>query len=121
MNGGVPSGSLLTNVAVTSTSNIEDPDVFTNRASRVVRTPFPDPAINKRGDRLGDSGHLITWELEYRNNNNEDAAGVYILDTLFDVSNLLANAGRSFPLPWMITPRTIAIPLSRACRGWIWH
>ena len=81
---GVPSGTVLTNLAVTETITPED-EVFPNSSNSVVQTPFPDPTVTKTGANIAAGGDTITWTISYRNLNNEDAENVWLVDTLPDL------------------------------------
>ena len=80
----VPSGTLLTNIAVTANDLPED-DVYPNTSNAVVRTPFPDPTVTKTGPDLVAGGDSLTWRIAYRNLSNQDAHHVWLIDTLPDI------------------------------------
>ena len=125
-----PSGSSLTNVATTTTSTPED-EVYPNTTNEVVRTPFPDPTVTKNGPDLALPGQSVSWSLSYRNLNNEDAQGVYLVDTLPDTDGdddsdvTFSSAIASGPGPvsiWFndapISVPPVFDPLNPAATGW---
>ncbi len=79
----VLAGTVLTNIAVTATTNFED-DVYPNITNAVMRTPNPDLTVTKTGPDLLIGGESATWTINYRNLNNENAANVWLIDTLPD-------------------------------------
>ena len=76
-------GDVLTNTITTTTDTPELPD-FPNSDDESVRIPFPDPAVNKTAPAFTEAGGYVNWSVQYLNNNNADATGVYLLDTLPD-------------------------------------
>ena len=76
-------GDELTNTVTTTTDTPELPD-FPNSDDATVRIPFPDPSVRKTAPAFTDAGGYVNWSVQYMNNNNADATGVYLLDTLPD-------------------------------------
>ena len=130
----VPPGTVLTNLVVTRTDTPED-DVFPNDSNSVVRTPYPDPTVTKTGPQLAYGGDAVTWKLQYRNINNEDADNVYIIDTLPDLEpdgdvdvtflsttpddpgpvQVFYHPGPSAPVPAFDPTNAV----TRAAQGWV--
>jgi len=81
---GVPSGTSLTNRVATATTTPED-EVYPNETNAVIRVPFPDPTVTKGGVAIATGGETITWEIAYRNLNNQDATNVWLVDSLPDL------------------------------------
>ncbi|TNF24770.1 MAG: DUF11 domain-containing protein, partial [Deltaproteobacteria bacterium] len=80
---GVAPGTALSSCVTLTTSTVEDP-VYTNSACVTITTPLPDPAVQLTGPALIRPRTPLQYTLTYRNQANEDAAGVYLVAALPD-------------------------------------
>lgn len=76
-------GDELTNTITTVTDTPELPNL-PNTDDETVRIPYPDPSVSKTAPAFSEAGGFVNWSVNYLNNNNADATGVYLLDTLPD-------------------------------------
>lgn len=90
LDGGITPSTTMTNTVTVSTDSIEDVSdtcpliECPNEDTATITTPLPDPLVIKSGPTLSDPGGSIEWTLSYRNQNNEAASNVYLIDTLPD-------------------------------------
>ena len=83
VNASVGAATTLTNTALVTTITGQDDNVE-HTASVDVRTPLPDPYLEKRAPTLGQPGEKITYTLLYGNFSRQRADDVYVIDSLFD-------------------------------------
>lgn len=77
----VAPGTLLPNVAVSTTSDEED-DEKPNDDDKEVKTPLPDPYVVKTGDTTVYPGGAFNYQLIYGNASKMPVSGVYVIDTM---------------------------------------
>ncbi|MFT7578686.1 MAG: putative repeat protein (TIGR01451 family) [Myxococcota bacterium] len=80
---GVAPDTTLENCATISTVTVEDP-VFPNEDCVSVRTPLPDPYVEKRAPALARPGDRLSYRILYGNASRQPSGQVLVVDTLFD-------------------------------------
>ncbi|MFT7579380.1 MAG: putative repeat protein (TIGR01451 family), partial [Myxococcota bacterium] len=83
VNGGVAPDTRLENCATVATTTVEDA-LAPNEACAEVRTPLPDPYVNKRAPELARPGDRVGYRLLYGNNSRQTSDPVVVIDSLYD-------------------------------------